>query len=61
MSTGIELNNPTYQKRDIFKISYGNMEALKLIIEMMSNKKYRTKIRALVLNYSIDKQLGKIK
>ena len=61
MSTGISMNNPTYQRRDIFKVSFGNLETLKLIMEMMQYKQYRKKVRELALDYEINKQLKKLK
>jgi len=57
MTTGIEISNKIYNKRDIFKISNGNLETLKTVIEMMNNKKYREKLRGLALDYIMKNSL----
>ena len=38
-------------RRNNYEISYGNLEVLKTIPEMMNDKQYRDKLRKLVLDY----------
>jgi len=44
----------TAKPRDEFKVSYGNIEVLKNIPEMMKDEKYRKALRMLILEFISD-------
>ena len=48
---------PGSKSRDEFKLSYGNLKVLQLIPEMMEDVHWRKKIRAVVFDYVIGKNL----
>jgi len=46
------------RKSDVFELSHGNKMVLKIIPDMMEDVHWRKKIRAVVLNYIIDKSIN---
>lgn len=53
--------NPTDEIRDAFIISYGNLEVLKRIPEMMADAKWREKLRRLVIEFIGERDVRRIR
>ena len=49
------------KKRDIYNISYGNLQVLRTIPEMMQDKEWRKKLRIFVSEYNFNQTIKAIK